>query len=388
MKQVHIAMLEPGDVLAEPILNQRGIVMLGPGTALTEVHINRLKKLGIKDACIVNKEPQEKRPTAKAELQSAPAAEGSHTPVPVQEIRDKWEKRREMRQALIRLADAELGIGRPSSPQMEEPFRRMFRNTLYEITRHDGVVDGLLRLERADPYLLEHSFHVTAYAAILGLANGYAGAEMLELCVGSLLFDIGMTELPAHTFSSTGSLTGAERAAVRLHPEAGHRIISRMEGVSPRSALCALQHHERFNGTGYPSRLKHGEIDEYAEIVAIADTYHALISRRNYRLAYTPGEAVEYLLAAGDRYFSLDLIQTYLKHISIYPLSSVVRLSSGQLGVVTSLETSLVHRPVVKIIREADGSLVSAPYEVDLMRKTDLVISGLVEETAGETIKA
>lgn len=67
MKQVHIAMLEPGDVLAEPILNQRGIVMLGPGTALTEVHINRLKKLGIKDACIVNKEPQEKRPTAKAE---------------------------------------------------------------------------------------------------------------------------------------------------------------------------------------------------------------------------------------------------------------------------------------------------------------------------------
>ncbi|MGZ7443956.1 HD-GYP domain-containing protein [Paenibacillus sp. TH7-28] len=385
MKQVHITMLVPGDVLAEPILNQRGIVMLGAGTALTEAHINRLKKLGIKDAFIENKAAQDNRP--KTELQFAPAAEGLHAPEPVQGISEKWETRQEMRQALNRLADSELGFGRPSTPELEEQFRRMFRNTLYEIMSHDGVVDGLIRLQKADPYLLEHSFHVTAYAAILGLANGYAGAEMLELCVGSLLFDIGMTELPAHTFSSTGGLTGAERSAVRLHPEAGHRIISRMEGVSPRSALCALQHHERYNGTGYPSRLKHGEIDEYAEIVAIADTYHALISRRNYRLAYTPGEAIEYLLAAGDRYFSLDLIQTYLRHISIYPLSSVVRLSSGQLGVVTSLETSLVHRPVVKIVREADGSLVTAPYEVDLMRKTDLVISSLVEGSTDESIK-
>ncbi|MNP54699.1 hypothetical protein D3C76_1492760 [compost metagenome] len=125
--------------------------------------------------------------------------------------------------------------------------------------------------------------------------------------------------------------------------------------------------------------MKHHEIDEYAQIVAIADTYHALISRRNYRLAYTPGEAIEYLLAAGDRYFSLDLIQTYLRNISIYPLSSVVKLSNGQLGIVSSLDSSLVHRPVVKIIREADGSNVRSPYEVDLMRKTDLVITEIME---------
>ncbi|MGG6309482.1 HD-GYP domain-containing protein [Paenibacillus macerans] len=332
----------------------------------------RLRKLGIQTATIGLKDPGgSARGNDDPEL---------YTIVRFQDTKEKREARKQIRHSLVRLADSELGFGRPSSPQMEEQFRRMFRNIMYEITSHDEVVDGLIRMQQSAPYLLDHSFHVTAYSAILGIANQYTGAEMIDLCVGALLFDIGMTELPAHTLNRSGSLTGADREVLRRHPETGYKIISGMEGVSMRSALCALQHHERFNGTGYPSRLKHREIDEYAQIVAIADTYHALISRRNYRLAYTPGEAIEYLLAAGDRYFSLDLIQTYLKHISVYPLSSVVKLSSGQLGVVSSLDSSLVHRPIVKIIREADGSTVRNPYEVDLMRKTDLVISGIVEE--------
>lgn len=371
MRQVHVRMLEPGDVLAEPILNQHGMIMLGTGTTLTEAHISRLRKLGIQTAAVSRKEQGDSVGGIDKEV--------ANTVMRFQDFKEKGEARKLIRQSLVNLADSELGLGRPSSPQLEEQFRRMFRNILYEITSHEEVLGGLVRLQQSDPYLLDHSFHVTAYSAILGIANQYSGAEMIDLCVGALLFDIGMTELPAQTVSRPGSLTGADREAIRRHPEVGFQIISGMEGVSRRSALCALQHHERYNGTGYPARLKHHEIDEYAQIVAIADTYHALISRRNYRLAYTPGEAIEYLLAAGNRYFSLDLIQTYLRHISIYPLSSVVKLSSGQLGVVSSLDSGLAHRPTVKIIREADGTAVSNPYEVDLMRKTDLVISGIVE---------
>ncbi|MGG3454484.1 MULTISPECIES: HD-GYP domain-containing protein [Paenibacillus] len=378
MRQVHVRMLEPGDVLAEPILNQHGMTMLGAGTALTEGHIVRLKKLGIQTAMIGQKEPVGS--FRDEDIQ------GTSPIMKFQDLKEKREARKQIRQMLVRLADSDLGFGRPSTPQLDEQFRRMFRNILYEITSHEQVLDGLIRLQQSDPYLLEHSFHVTAYSAILGIAGQYSGAEMIDLCVGALLFDIGMTELPAHTIRRNGSLTGADREALRRHPEAGFQIICDMEGVSRRSALCALQHHERYNGAGYPSRLKHHEIDEYAQIVAIADTYHALISRRNYRLAYTPGEAIEYLLAAGDRYFSLELIQTYLRNISIYPLSSVVKLSNGQLGIVSSLDSSLVHRPVVKIIREADGSNVRSPYEVDLMRKTDLVITEMME-SSGEDLQ-
>lgn len=371
MRQVHIRMLEPGDILAEPILNQHGMTMLGAGTALTENHIFRLKKLGIQTAMIGLKEPGGSYRDEDLKKLS---------PImKLQDLKEKSEARENIRHMLVRLADSDLGFGRPSTPQLDEQFRRMFRNILYEITSHEQVLDGLIRLQQSDPYLLEHSFHVTAYSAILGIATHYSGAEMMDLCVGALLFDIGMTELPVHTIRRSGSLTGADREALRRHPEVGFQIICDMEGVSRRSALCALQHHERYNGTGYPSRLKHHEIDEFAQIVAIADTYHALISRRNYRLAYTPGEAIEYLLAAGDRYFSLELIQTYLRNISIYPLSSLVKLSSGQLGIVSSLDSNLVHRPVVKIIREADGSNVSSPYDVDLMRKTDLVITEILE---------
>lgn len=381
MRQVDVRLLEPGDVLAEPIVNQYGMTMLGAGTALTENLIALLKKLGIQTAIVRNKELDGSFQEVDVKKQSSM--------LKFQDLKEKREARKEIRQMLVRLADSDLGLGRLSTPHVDEQFRRMFCNILYDITSHEQVLDGLIRLQQNDPYLLDHSFHVTAYSAILGIAGQYSGAEMIDLCVGALLFDIGMTELPSHIIRRPGSLTGADREALRRHPEAGFQIMCEMEGVSRRSALCALQHHERYNGTGYPSRLKHHEIDEYAQIVAIADTYHALISRRNYRLAYTPGEAIEYLLAAGDRYFSLELIQKYLRHISIYPLSSIVKLSSGQLGVVTSLDSNLVHRPTVKIIREADGSEVKSPYEIDLMRKTDLVITEIMEnDEAGLQLSA
>ncbi|WP_082672913.1 HD-GYP domain-containing protein [Paenibacillus senegalimassiliensis] len=377
MKEVHVRMLEPGDVLAEPILNQQGMTMLGAGTALTENHITRLKKLRIQTAIITTVDSPGVQLPGEAGSQNAANANGLR--LSFLNPNDKQEMRKRIRNSLVGLADSEFGFGRPSTPELEQQFHRVFRSVLHEITNRQEVIDGLILLHQSDPYLLDHSFHVTAYSAILGIANQYSSTQMTDLCIGALLYDIGMTELPTHTLNRTGTLTEPDREAMLRHPEIGYRMIREMKGVSPRSALCALQHHERYNGTGYPSRLKHGEIDEFAEIVAIADTYHALISRRNYRLAYTPGEAIEYLLAVGDRYFSLDMIQTYLRHISIYPLASKVKLSNGQLGIVSSLDPSVVHRPVVRIIQEADGTAVEKPYEVNLMRTTNLVISGIVE---------
>jgi HD-GYP domain-containing protein (c-di-GMP phosphodiesterase class II) len=126
--------------------------------------------------------------------------------------------------------------------------------------------------------------------------------------------------------------------------------------------------------------LKADDTPEFAQIVGLADIYDALTSPRHYRKAFTPGEAVEYLFAAGNYDFDMSLIWVFLRNVFIFPVSSVIRLSSGQIGIVSEADGSLNHRPVVQIIREADGTPVARPYPVDLAVVRNLTIVGAAPE--------
>ena len=100
------------------------------------------------------------------------------------------------------------------------------------------------------------------------------------------------------------------------------------------------------------------------------------MSPRHYRDAFTPGDAVEYLFAAGNYDFDISLVWLFLRNVFVFPVSSVIQLSNGQIGVVSGTDVKLNHRPVVRIIREADGSIVPEPYELDLIRHSNLTITG------------
>src|SRR5690606_15750065 len=123
-----------------------------------------------------------------------------------------------------------------------------------------------------------------------------------------------------------------------------------------------------------PLNLKGTNITEYAQIVAIADCFDALISSRRHRKAYTVQEAIEFMFAAGNYYYNAELVKVFLKPITAYPLSSILTLSNGQMAVVSWYSSAIAHRPIVKIIREANGAPVHTPYELDLPKACNITV--------------
>jgi len=305
--------------------------------------------------------------------------EDQHTAdiVPEDVISDGTRKRalEAIHKTMASLIDHPLSGSKSSAPNhLGASFRGVFSQIMSDLMSRKNVLVNLTNLHTYDAYLFHHSVNVTVLAGIIGLARGYNQTQLAELGVGALLFDIGMTQLPKDILFKNSPLTEDEQKLTRTHTQLGFDLLRKHHDISLLSAHCALQHHERFDGNGYPRGLESGKIHEYAQIVAIADVYDALTSPRSYRNRYMPSEAIEFLFAAGNRYFDVELVRLFCKHISIYPIASTVQLNTGQVGVVSSINPLAVHRPVVRIIQEANGKQVSNPYEIDLNNEYTLTI--------------
>ncbi|MGQ7279379.1 HD-GYP domain-containing protein [Brevibacillus thermoruber] len=357
LKEIPVSQLMIGSVLAQPVTLPNGVKLLEAGTELTEGYIKKIRKMGIKTVVVID-EQEEK----------------SQRPRPAVQVHDRSEPVQKVYHTLSHLANSDKVRGRMSVPVIEARFVHVFESILEELVRHEFLLGQLADMYVKDPFLFDHSINVAVLSGMLGTVKQYDRHKLYELVFGAFLFDCGMLDVPAELIKRNRPLTPEEKKVLEYHTAAGYNKLVKREDVPKRSALCALQHHERYNGSGYPHKLKKGEIHEYAQIVAIADVYHAMISPRYHRKPYTPAEASEYLAAAGNYFFDLELVKLFLTHISIYPVASKVMLSNGQIGVVSSVHSGLAHRPVVTVIQEADGSVVPFPYKVDLQENLDVVI--------------
>ncbi|MBD3922560.1 HD-GYP domain-containing protein [Paenibacillus sp. PR3] len=356
MKKVNIHQIKPGDKLAKPILQDNGNVLLGVGVELNERFIDRLRKLGIdvlfvEDAFTDDLEP----PEAISEKTRQKAVNAIY-------------------QTMANLKDQNFMKGKAVAPEMGRQLRQVFGEILNDVMVRGDVMVNLTNIHTTDAYLFQHSVNVAVLSGIIGIAKGYNRMQLEELGIGALLFDIGMTKVPSQLINKQEALTDAERAVVAKHTTDGFDILRKQHDISLLSAHCALQHHERFDGSGYPRGLKGDEIHLHAQIVGLADMYDALTSPRPHRKRYTPSEAIELIFAAGNTYFDFELVKLFCKHISVYPVATSVLLNTGQIAVVSANNSLAVHRPIVRVVEEADGSRPASPYEIDLKNEVSILI--------------
>lgn len=356
MRKVQINMVKPGDKLAKPVFQDNGNVLLGEGVELNERFIQRLVSLGIDflfihDAMTADLEPEDT-------------------------IRDETRKKAvdEIYKTLNMFKDPNAMKGRTIAPDLGRTFRHVFGDILQDLYTRPNILVNLTSIHSVDAYMYQHSFNVAVLAGIMGVAKGFNRNQLEELGTGALLFDIGMTKIPPKLLTKTGAFTEDERKIIENHPKEGFDILRKYHDISIVSAHCALQHHERYDGSGYPRKLKGDDIHLYGQIVGLADTYDALTSPRPYRKRYTPSEAIEFLFAAGGTFFDFELIKLFCKHICIYPVSTTLRLSTGQIGVVSENNELALHRPRVRIIKEADGTEPKSSYEIELKDEAHITI--------------
>lgn len=363
MREILVEELQPGDIVHKAVYGRNGVVMLESGAVLTKNYIERLQRLGFS------------RITIKARRGPGTLEDDIFDPSAIERMKDSVEGRKQMVDAVRAFVESDRTFANLALPYAEAArFRREFRDRVFETLSQRPLAEELSVLMQSDKQWFEHSMQVSLLANIAGDANLWDKSRLQELTVGSLLFDIGMTRLPERLTRARRKWTEEERRLVRQHTQLGYKVLSAIKEVPVQAARAALLHHERYNGEGYPLAFKGKDIPELAQIIGLADVYDALLSPRPHREPYPGNEAMEYLFAAGNYDFGIEVIQLFLKHIAVLPISSVVRLSSGQLGIVESVDKHLSHRPIVRIIREADGEPVKESYTIDLSAHRHLVV--------------
>ncbi|HLA61342.1 MAG TPA: HD-GYP domain-containing protein, partial [Nitrospiraceae bacterium] len=236
-----------------------------------------------------------------------------------------------------------------------------------------GIADALKKTDQllvqamsgpAGPPLITNLVNVAILATKVGTGLGYHGKELEQLTFAGLLHDIGLFAVPQSVITKSGRLTHDERTLVEQHPELGYEAIRKAGPKYDWLAQVVRQAHERWNGQGYPNKLKGRQISEYAQIIGVVDVFDALVSPRGYRRRFFPHEAVRELMVAERTAFPREVIKALVEQLSAYPLGTSVRLTTGEVGSVTRVNTRYPLRPVVWI--EGDKARGQEGLQLDL----------------------
>ncbi|HWI65267.1 MAG TPA: HD-GYP domain-containing protein, partial [Symbiobacteriaceae bacterium] len=170
----------------------------------------------------------------------------------------------------------------------------------------------VIATETRDRYTAGHSYRVAIYALRLGQAMGLPPEQLRALAQGGIIHDVGKIEVPDQILNKPGKLTDEERTVVERHPVTGYEVCKRL-GFLKEELDVIRHHHEKWDGTGYPDRLKGTDIPLLARIMAIADVYDALTSTRSYRQAWSHERATALIVAESGRHFDPDCVAAWVR---------------------------------------------------------------------------
>lgn len=236
---------------------------------------------------------------------------------------------------------------------------------IQEIESHPLIAADFVALHHYDDYTYLHSINVALLSYAIGTFMKYTGETLRLLVLGALLHDVGKLTIPVSIINKPLALSDEEYRVVQTHPTRGVQWSADL--FLPRSVLTViLEHHERWNGSGYPHGLRKDAIHPYSRIVAVADVFDALITDRPYRPGIPPYHAAEMLIQGSEINFSPEVITAFLQAIQIYPEHSLVTLNSGESGIVIGYSLPHPTRPTIRIVYDASGKSVESEQILDL----------------------
>lgn len=221
------------------------------------------------------------------------------------------------------------------------------------VERNESAAVCLTKLRARDEYHYTHAVNVAVLAVIFGKHLGLDGQAVRDLGLAGLYHDIGKARLPEALLNKPGKLAPWERKVAHSHSVEGYRLLQAQPGV-PRAVLHAvLEHHERFDGRGYPRGLADGEMHLFSRVVSIVDVYDAITSDRPYAKAKPAAEAFRVMYSMRNKDFGANYLEHFIKSLGIFPVGSFVRLNNGHYAVVCEANSDQPLRPTVKVVFDA-----------------------------------
>lgn len=355
MRIISVSSLKGDEILAKQIFDETGRILLSAGVKLRPFFIERIKELGILSVYIED--------------------DISKNVIIEESISDKT--RQMSKHAIKQMTEKYCREGKTNSKSIMESVN----SVIEDILSNKDVLINVAEISASDNNVYSHSVNVCVLATIIGTHMGYNMSKLKEVSTGAMLHDIGKIKILSDKnilgkFNNDDELNEYIKL---MHPKVGYDFLGEQHIWSAYVKVATLMHHERSDGSGYPLKLKGDEINEIAKIVAICDVFDNLITGREIDEPKPVYEVIEYLVAMSNVYFDEEMVRKFTANIAAFPTGSGVILSSHEKGLVIKQNNSMPMRPVVKVIYDKDGNLLSEPYEIDLLEELTLFITKTCE---------
>ena len=252
------------------------------------------------------------------------------------------------------------------APDLEK-VRASVGGLVTSVVRNPDALIWLNRLKRTDQYSYDHALDVSVLLMVVGRHIGLPEMHLTMLGTAGLMQDLGKIGLPAELLRKTGELTPTEFEQFKTHVARSLVILDSNSEVSLDLFDIVEKHHERIDGSGYPHGLAGGEIGLFAEMAGLADTYCAMTRDTSYRNAFTNQQALERINQLRNTKFSANVVDQFIQCIGLYPVGTLVELSTGEVAVVISQNRVRRMKPKVMVLLGEDKSPNRYPPTLDLL---------------------
>lgn len=237
------------------------------------------------------------------------------------------------------------------------------------IFRNPDALISLSRMKNKDDYTFMHSVSVAGLLITFARHEGFSHAQIREIAIGGLLHDIGKMSTPDTILNKNGKLTDEEFAIMKDHVVQSRLILEKIPGFSSMALNVAAQHHERFDGSGYPLGLKGDAISSIGQMSSIVDVYDALTSERIYKDAWEPTFVLKKLIEWSQHHFKTEQVHSFIRCLGIYPVGTLVEMESGRIGIVIEQHHSNLLHPTVRFIYNRSTRRYTEPRVIELERE-------------------
>lgn len=256
-------------------------------------------------------------------------------------------------------------LGKQVELELVEPVVSGIADSIF---RNPDAIVSLLRIKQADKYTFQHSVAVGTLLISFCRALDIDRKTIELVGLGGLMHDIGKMQMPNAILNKPGKLTEAEFEIMKQHVHCGRLVLQKTRGISPIALSVAAEHHECYDGSGYPLGLKGDRISLYGQMASVVDVYDALTSTRIYHTGREPTEVLRKLLEWSGHHFNVTLVHQFIRCIGIYPVGTLVRLESGYLAVVVEQHHEDLLHPKVRAVFNSQSRVFMPPHDFDLSK--------------------
>jgi len=388
MKKIPVKTLQPGFKFSEPVYIDGNNILVPAGLPIQKKDIARLNSWGIQEieteGELIPPEPEAGTPEHDASADGDSVSQNVKKAASMLSLTEVQENKGAYRTYidLIGRLDAIFNDISNGLSVEARSIDNISSQTLQAIRdQRDSFIGFILGGEVSGHEMAKSSVNTAILSALIAHELKLPHHKILHIITGALLHDIGMFRLPPEILKKKGGLSEAELQRMKNHPLYSHKIASKELMYPKEVALIVLQHHERWDGEGYPRQISNVAIDMGARIVSVADAFEAMVSEKPYRNSMIGYQAIKNLLSDNSRRFDPDVLKAFIQTIGIYPIGSIVCLNNGALTRVIEVHADAPLRPKVQILIDEFGKVFKQEEGevLDLLAEKNIFIAKAVD---------